>query len=219
MPLPNGVHRAGRIEVVCPSAMPMGNRGILHRQIHGPVSKDWQHESWVACRLNFGGWQRGERIQGKLRLMASLKDHSELFFLDEVTALSAGHRPCGTCRRFDYAVFKSAWCKPKAIEEGDSDPKLVDHELHQDRCASRHDFKQTSLVQFDELPDGAMFLRYGRPYLCWRGKTWLWSVRGHSQTEIKIAAKSLAEVLTPNAILAALRAGYCAQVHQSAAFA
>jgi hypothetical protein len=62
-------------------------------------------------------------------------------------------------------------------------------------------------------------LRDGRPYLCWKGKTWLWSVRGHSQTEIKIAAKSLAEVLTPNAILAALRAGYRAQVHQSAAFA
>jgi len=32
-----------------------------------------------------------------------------LFFLDEATALAAGHRPCGYCRHRDFVGFAAAW--------------------------------------------------------------------------------------------------------------
>ena len=34
---------------------------------------------------------------------------TELFFLDEATALAAGHRPCASCRREDYDRFTALW--------------------------------------------------------------------------------------------------------------
>ena len=34
---------------------------------------------------------------------------TELFFLDEATALAAGHRPCFYCRRDDANRFRAAW--------------------------------------------------------------------------------------------------------------
>ena len=35
--------------------------------------------------------------------------YTELFFLDEVTALAAGHRPCFECRRKDAVAFAEFW--------------------------------------------------------------------------------------------------------------
>jgi methylphosphotriester-DNA--protein-cysteine methyltransferase len=50
--------------------------------------------AWIACRLRFRGWHRSPSMQpGRF---------TELFFLDEATALGAGHRPCALCRRKDY---------------------------------------------------------------------------------------------------------------------
>jgi hypothetical protein len=37
--------------------------------------------------------------------------YTELFFLDEATALASGHRPCFECRREDAGRFKVAWIK------------------------------------------------------------------------------------------------------------
>jgi hypothetical protein len=76
----------------------MGNRGILHdaqRQIIAP----WKHKAWVTCQLEF---------QGRRRAIFSPKNYSELFFFDEATAFSAGHRPCAECRRARYKAFKEA---------------------------------------------------------------------------------------------------------------
>ena len=45
---------------------------------------------WIACRLEFGGRRRRPLLQpGR---------YTELFFLDDATALAAGHRPCAECR-------------------------------------------------------------------------------------------------------------------------
>lgn len=197
----------------------MGNRGILHRALYGPVSTDWQHKSWVACRMNYGGWQRGARVNGKLQLMASLSEYSELFFLDEATAFAAGHRPCGTCRKVDYAAFKTAWCKAMAVEESVFEPKSVDRQLHQDRCANRHDHKETHVAVLSNLPDGAVFSLNGMPYLRWKGKCWQWMPQGYLEQKILLSVKREVEVLTPKAMLAVLCAGYPVQVHRSAAFA
>ena len=62
-----------------------GNRGCLH-DANGRIRRRYNGKRWIACRLEFKGWQRGPLMQpGRF---------TELFFLDEATAFAAGHRPC-----------------------------------------------------------------------------------------------------------------------------
>ena len=62
-----------------------GNRGCLH-DADGRIRRRYAGRRWIACRLRFQGWHRGPLMQaGRF---------TELFFLDEATALAAGHRPC-----------------------------------------------------------------------------------------------------------------------------
>ena len=58
------------------------------------------YRAWVTCVLSFKGRRQPVMRPGR---------YTELFFLDEATALAAGHRPCGECRRADYQRFKHAW--------------------------------------------------------------------------------------------------------------
>ncbi|MCH8843715.1 MAG: hypothetical protein IID61_12185 [SAR324 cluster bacterium] len=63
----------------------MGNRGILHDH-QGRIVKPFTHRVWVTCVLEFKGRHRQVMTPGR---------YTHLFFLDEATALAAGHRPCG----------------------------------------------------------------------------------------------------------------------------
>jgi hypothetical protein len=54
----------------------------------------------IICLLEFKGRRRTSLMQpGK---------YTELFFLDEPTALAAGHRPCAECRRTAFNRFRDA---------------------------------------------------------------------------------------------------------------
>ena len=68
-------------------------------------------KAWVCCVLEFKGWRRVQWQPGHL---------TELYFLDEATALSVGHRPCGLCRVADYRRSQNHW----AIAFGGSIPGL-----------------------------------------------------------------------------------------------
>src|SRR5579862_5543219 len=106
MPLPNGVDPIGNIHPVCPFAGWMGNRGLLHDR-DGRIVRDWRIRAWITCRLAYKNWSRKPLMQpGK---------YTELFFLDEATALSAGHRPCAMCRRADYLSFKARWLSANGL--------------------------------------------------------------------------------------------------------
>ena len=63
----------------------MGNRGIPH-DAQGRIVKPFTHRVWVTCVLEFKGRHRQVMTPGR---------YTHLFFLDEATALAAGHRPCG----------------------------------------------------------------------------------------------------------------------------
>ena len=77
-----------------------GNRGCMHDD-QGRIRRRYGTRRWIACRLEFRGWERGPKLQpGRF---------TELFFLDEVTALAAGHRPCALCRRADYVRLGEIW--------------------------------------------------------------------------------------------------------------
>ncbi|HET9257471.1 MAG TPA: hypothetical protein VFO16_20030, partial [Pseudonocardiaceae bacterium] len=85
---------------------------------------------------------------------------TELFFLDEATALAAGHRPCGECRNRDYRAFKKAWAN--AHPDDGTSAATIDNRLHADRLCDPG-IRRTYPAQLADLPDGAMVELDNRP--------------------------------------------------------
>ena len=70
-----------------------GNRGCLVDG-YGQLRRPFAVRRWIACRLEFNGRRR--------RPLMAPGRYTELFFLDDATAMAAGHRACAECRRADY---------------------------------------------------------------------------------------------------------------------
>ena len=88
----------------------MGNRGgafHLPDQTLGP--RRWATTQWIACVLEF---------KGRHRQVMQPNRYTELFFLDEATALAAGHRPCFECRRADAERFAELWARAQGLAQG-----------------------------------------------------------------------------------------------------
>jgi hypothetical protein len=101
VPLQNRVTPYGTL-VATPSraATLFGNRGCLHDDT-GRIVRWAVGQRWIACELSFKGRRRSPLMQpGR---------YTELFFLDEATALACGHRPCVECRRADFVRFAGAF--------------------------------------------------------------------------------------------------------------
>ena len=100
MPLQNRVTPLSELVADPARGLVYGNRGCLHDD-DGRIRRRYNGRRWIACRLEFRGWQRSPLLQpGRF---------TELFFLDEATAFAAGHRPCALCRREDYVRFSELW--------------------------------------------------------------------------------------------------------------
>ncbi len=102
------------------------NRGCLHDD-EGRIRRRYNGRRWIACRLQFRGWQR-QRLMMPGRF-------TELFFLDEATAFAAGHRPCALCRREDYTRLREIWGE---LHPGQVGADAIDAELH-DRASRPRD--------------------------------------------------------------------------------
>ena len=101
MPLQNRVTPTGEIIATPHRGLFTGNRGIIHDPATKTLLKRrWSTPMWLTCVLAFRG-RRREVMAGR--------SWTELFFLDEATALAAGHRPCFFCRRDDARRFRSSW--------------------------------------------------------------------------------------------------------------
>src|SRR5215218_1270573 len=74
----------------------MGNRGCLHGPDRRLGVARWRSKLWICCVLDWKGVRRDPMPPGRWTV---------LFFLDEATALAAGHRPCAYCRRADFVAF------------------------------------------------------------------------------------------------------------------
>ena len=212
MPRQNRVDPFGELVAVPERGTLMGNRGILH-DAEGRIGRRWATRAWIACLLEFKGRRRTPMAPGS---------YTELFFLDEATALAAGHRPCAECRRADFLRFRTAWLAgnpgygllPAArIAE-------VDRVLHGERVdgAGRRVRKRTWRARLAELPDGVLVVRDAEPdvpRLLWRGGLRAWSFAGYRASG-PAAADEVVTVLTPPSTVAAIRAGYAPTVHASA---
>jgi hypothetical protein len=140
-----------------------------------------------------------------------------LFFLDEATALAAGHRPCAYCRRADFNSFADAWRRAQKRLERPRAPE-IDARLHSERVDARSRRQITSPVSFGDLTEGVMVRHAGTCSLVAGGSILPWSFTGYG-APIALPPATSVELLTPPSTVAAIAAGYRPLIHPSAAAA
>jgi hypothetical protein len=195
MPLQNRVTPSGEIIAHPGRGGLMGNRGgRLHDEDRRLGSRRWVSRAWICCVLCFKGRRRTVMGPG----------YTELFFLDEPTALAAGHRPCFECRRAAAGEFAGAWAGGQGLP-GPVRVAEMDRLLHAERTGGAR-----PRLPAAALPDGVMIEHpdgSGQALLLWQGWLYPWSPTGYAAGRPTID-KGEVSVLTPPSIIAALTAGY-----------
>lgn len=168
----------------------LGNRGgRFHRDDKALGKRRWASHHWIACELHYKDWHHEPMGQG----------YTSLFFLDEVTALAAGHRPCFLCRRLEAKAFL-----------GNSRVDIFDRQLHAERLqVKRQDVHPASAA------DGTMFESEGAFFALRCHKLLRWSFEGYTAS-IPVNPTMRAKLLTPPSITAILATGYEPRWHETA---
>lgn len=197
MPRRNRVSPSGEIVATPARGTLMGNRGGALHDDEGRILRTHTTKRWISCRLEFKDRHR--------RVMQS--GYTELFFLDEATALAAGHRPCFECRRTDAVAFARALTGQDRPRAGDLDSAL--HPCRMPPGAGRPTWHAEAVG----LPDAVMVLLGGEPHLFVGGCARRWSFEGYGPAEP--APTGRVDVLTPRPAVDALTRGYAAALHPS----
>ncbi|MEP9385917.1 hypothetical protein [Mesorhizobium sp. KR9-304] len=213
MPLQNRVDPFGDIHAVDARGLFTGNRGI----IHGPATKTlmkrrWSTKAWIICSCEYRGIRREPMGRNGRDGKAGW---TELFFLDEVTALAAGHRPCFTCRREQAKEF--AACYGRAFSIAEPRAPEIDVHLHAERLASGGKMIELDRHGLEKLPDGAMIFDGEADHAIRGGKALRWSFSGYDRlTDFDEFGAGEMCVVTPATTLAVLGQGYRPVWHPSA---
>jgi hypothetical protein len=208
MPLQNRVTPEGDIIAAEARGLVMGNRGgALHNAVRELRRRRWVSRAWICCRLEFNGRRRKVMAPGR---------YTELFFLDEATALAAGHRPCFECRRQDFLWFATLWAKA-ANRDGRASAQEMDDVLQPERV-DVDGAKVTYRTPWASLPSGSFVRHAGAAHLVLGSQLAFWSPQGYVAAAPRPDAGQ-AEVLTPRTTVAVLAAGYCPGLHPSAEIA
>ena len=169
MPLQNRVTPFGDLSASPARGTFMGNRGgRFHTDARTLTARRWASRQWICCVLDFKGRQRD--VWGRF--------YTELFFLDEPTALAAGHRPCFECRRKEAQAFAAMWQQARRLP---APPKVgeMDDVLHGERLQGRA--KRLHRRNIDTLPDGA-FIALEEGAFAVRGDELLrWTPQGYDR--------------------------------------
>jgi hypothetical protein len=203
MPLQNRVTPTGDIIATAHRGTFTGNRGIIHDPATKTLlKKRWSSPAWITCVCEFRGWRR--KVMGG-------RSWTELFFLDEATAFSAGHRPCFFCRREDANRFRAAWEEGNGV--ADIRAREMDSVLHGERLERGKKRLHPLPMPVAQLPDGAMVQAGEESFLIVQGRALQWSMAGYRGVNGEIENALL---LTPPSTLRALSAGYRPVLHPSA---
>ncbi len=217
MSLQNRVDPWGQLHAVPERGTLLGNRGgRFHRDGQTLGKRRWVSHHWIACDLHYKNMHHEPMGKG----------YTSLFFLDEVTALAAGHRPCFFCRRAEAKAFLNG----TKVEE-------FDRQLHRERLhsltlrrsaaggaskgpapggdASRRAAHAPQHEEFDSLPNGAMIELDGTAFAVKGPHLLRWSFAGYSGN-LSPGASTRGRLLTPSSITAILRGGYKPRWHPSA---
>lgn len=207
MPLQNRVDPAGNICLNPARGEFMGNRGGALHNADQKIVRTQKTRSWIICLTEFKGWHRAVMQPGR---------YTELFFLDEVTALAAGHRPCFECRRKDALAFAGAFAKSRGIARMRA-PE-IDACLATERRLSADDTDRLiSLIDIAALPDGAVICQSGIHYAVRAGRLLPWSFASYSDpVEPSALTAEPVYLTTPPSTIAALVNGYRPVFHSRA---
>jgi hypothetical protein len=166
----------------------LGNRG---GKFHAPDKtlgkRRWASQHWICCELHYKNWHHEPMGKG----------YTSLFFLDEVTALAAGHRPCFMCRNREAKSFL-----------GVQKVGPFDRQLHAERL-SRHEADVAS------LPNAAMVEHEGAFHAIRAGHLLRWSHAGYVAA-VKRPSRQTLRLLTPPLIVQILREGFMPRWHPTA---
>jgi hypothetical protein len=215
MPYRNRVTPTGDLLAVPERGTLTGNRGVLH-DAGGQIVRRTQSRRWIICLLQF---------RRRHRQVMAPRRYTHLFFLDEATALAAGHRPCAECRRTDYEAFRRCWppapdlgvggasrastgpggAAKRAPHAGLPAADAIDAVLHRER-ALVDGRRRARPATATDLPDGTFVVLEDHPWLLRSGGLWRWTPGGYGD-ERPVPSGPLA-VLTPPSTVDALRAGY-----------
>lgn len=207
MPLQNRVTPFGEIIVSPARGTLMGNRGQLHDDNQRLGKRRWATPSWVTCVLSFKNRPPRQLMQPNR--------YTELFFLDEATALAAGHRPCAECRHADYRRFVEAWRMSNRPDDAWQGASTMDRRLHAERV-DRERRKVVFEATLAGLPSGVMVALGDRAFLKCGNDLLSWSPFGYGASNEPHPATLQVTVLTPRPIVEAIKAGYVPAVHATA---
>src|SRR5690606_3408197 len=186
MPLQNRVTPEGEIIAVAARGTMMGNRGGC---LHGPDKelgrRRWVTKQWICCELQFRGRHREVMAPGR---------YTELFFLDEATALAAGHRPCFECRRADAIAFANLWAQTEG-RTGRMDAAHMDKVLHTERLGAGGT-KRVHPCRLGDLPAGTIVRFEAKPHLVAGGELRPWTPEGYLPL-VQVDPHTIVDVLTP----------------------
>jgi len=199
MPLQNRVSPCGELFATLARGTLMGNRGgRVHAEDGKLTSRRWTSRQWICCQLEFNN--RHRKVWGD--------SYTELFFLDEVTALAAGHRPCFECRRQDAETFAGLFTD----ESKRARAPAMDFVLHAERLEGKA--KRLHRRSIDGLPDGAMIAFDGGAFAVRDKHLLRWTPYGYRDAMPRPRRVDV-DVLTPPSIIAVLSAGFLPLWHPS----
>jgi hypothetical protein len=214
MTLQNRCDPEGSPAAIAARGLFTGNRGVIHDPDKKTLLKrKWTTKSWIICVCDWKGRRRDPMGRNGRQGKAGW---TELFFLDEATAIAAGHRPCFACRRRAAQAFALAFAKGNGMTNAPA--HVMDQILHRERTVSGN--KTSPFIEqrdLANLPPGVMF-RSGDSFFTQRNRTLLrWSFHGYAETSgVGELAGDALQLVTPQSAIAALAAGYEPVWHPSA---
>jgi hypothetical protein len=195
VPLRNRVTPLGELIAGPSRGLVYGNRGCLH-DAGGEIRRRWAGRRWIACRLEFRGWLRRPLLQpGRF---------TELFFLDEATAMAAGHRACALCRREDYRRLTEVW---RELHPGDAGADAIDGRLHVERVDARTGERRIHRADHASLPDGAVVLHEGEPHTVLGPELLRWTPSGYRDRRRR-PPRGPTAIVTPPSLVELLRGSW-----------
>ncbi len=200
--LQNRVNPSGQIIKTPHRGAWLGNRGVLHNE-QQEIVRPYKIKAWITCVLEF---------RNRHREVMQHNRWTELFFLDEATAFSAGHRPCFQCRYEDHQRFKTYWLKsnPEYGFDMKTPVSEIDKILHQERVTANK-IKVTYQEKLIDLPDGTFVLYQDQSYLLKQNQLHLWTPAGYEKS-IALPDLEMVNVLTPKSFVNMFKGGYLPQM-------
>jgi hypothetical protein len=203
MPHQNRVNPFGDLIATPERGTLYGNRGCIVNSDR-KITRRFKEIRWLICVLDFKGRRHPMMAPGR---------YTGLFFLDEATALAAGHRPCSECQRQRFELFRTRWASANPGEAKSTKPlaPVIDTVLHAERMGMKPYIDST-----DGLPDG-VFVSPNETdaYLLQNDKLLRWTPGGYVMGK-RIIFESPLRILTPASIVKMLAEAYPVTVHPSA---